>query len=171
LAISAAARSVAVRACEGEPVPGLAMTHKVDGARLGGHLLVMEGVIPPGVLVHPHTHTREDECSYVAEGELVFLVGGEVVQVSAGDMVPKPRGVMHAFWNASERPARVIEMHAPATFDRYYDELGAMFGQHPPGSDGFTAAFDELACRYGLITHWDDMPDLVARFGLGQVPR
>ena len=86
-------------------------------------------------------------------------------------MVPKPRGVMHAFWNASERPARVIEMHAPATFDRYYDELGAMFGQHPPGSDGFTAAFDELACRYGLITHWDDMPDLVARFGLGQVPR
>ena len=60
---------------------------------------------------------------------------------------------------------------APATFDRYYDELGAMFGQHPPGSDGFTAAFDELACRYGLITHWDDMPDLVARFGLGQVPR
>ncbi len=30
-----------------------------------------------------------------------------------------------AFWNARGEPARIIEIHVPATFARFYDELGA----------------------------------------------
>jgi len=162
---------LAVRQGDGELIPALSMVHKVDGHRLGGRLLVMEGVIAPGMLVHPHTHTREDECTYLLEGELTFLIGGEVLQVAEGSYVPKPRGVRHAFWNHGDRPARVIEMHTPATFDRYYDELGEVFAQHPPGSPSFAAQFDKVAERYGVIMHWDDLPELGERLAAARPAR
>jgi quercetin dioxygenase-like cupin family protein len=157
--------STAIGPGEGAPVVSLGMTHKVDGARLGGRLLVMEGVIAPGVLVHPHTHTREDECSFVLEGELRYFVGDAVTTAGPGCYVPKPRGVRHAFWNSSSRPARVLEMHTPATFDAYYDELGALFRGHAGQPERLRSAFDELAARYGVTIHWDDIPMLVERYG------
>jgi uncharacterized cupin superfamily protein len=122
--------------------------------------------VPPGVLVHPHTHSREDECSYVMDGEITYLIGDTTLQVPAGGYVPKPRGVRHAFWNASDRPARVMEIHTPSTFDIYYDELGRLFASHEPGSEDFVTAFDHLADRYGLTIHWNQMPEMYARSGL-----
>jgi quercetin dioxygenase-like cupin family protein len=150
---------------DGVAVPALGMIRKVDGERLAGRLLVMEGVIPPGTLVHPHTHTREDECSFVLDGDLQYLVGDAVRAAGPGSYVPKPRGVRHAFWNSTSRPARVIEMHTPATFDTYYDELGALFQAHANPTDDLRSAFDQLASRYGLTVHWDDIPMLVDRYG------
>jgi quercetin dioxygenase-like cupin family protein len=154
-----------IRPGEGADIPALGMIHKVDGERLTGHLLVMEGVIPPGTLIHPHTHTREDECSFVLDGELQYLVGDAVCTVGPGSYVPKPRGVRHAFWNATAYPARVMEMHTPATFDLYYDELGALFQSHAHSLDDLMSAFDQLAARYGVTVHWDDVPMLVERYG------
>src|SRR4051812_7868491 len=113
---------VVIRPQDGVPLPPLGMVHKVGGELLAGRLLVMEGVIPPGTLIHPHTHTREDECSFILDGELQYLVGDAVYTAGRGSYVPKPRGVRHAFWNWTEQPARVMEMHTPATFDTYYDE-------------------------------------------------
>jgi len=150
---------------DGAAVPALGMIHKVDGMRLGGNLLVIEGVIPPGTLIHPHTHTREDECSLILDGELRYLVGDAVCTVGPGSYVPKPRGVRHAFWNATPEPARVMEMHTPATFDNYYDELGALLQSHADSPDDLMSAFDQLAARYGLTIHWDDVPMLVERYG------
>jgi quercetin dioxygenase-like cupin family protein len=150
---------------DGTAVPALGMVHKIDGMRLGGNLLVMEGVIPPGTLIHPHTHTREDECSFVLDGELQYLVGDEVCTVGPGSYVPKPRGVRHAFWNATAKPARVMEMHTPATFDLYYDELGALIQSHAHSLDALMSAFDQLAARYGVTVHRDDVPMLVERYG------
>ena len=40
---------------------------------------IEEWMLPPGEMIPPHTHDREDECSYVLEGELRCYVGGEVV--------------------------------------------------------------------------------------------
>jgi uncharacterized cupin superfamily protein len=156
---------VVVRPGDGAAIPALGMIHKVGGERLAGHLLLMEGVIPPGTLVHPHTHTREDECSFVLDGELRYLVGDVVSTVGPGSYVPKPRGVRHAFWNSTTQPARLIEMHTPATLDSYYDELAALFASHANHPDDFHHAFDELASRYGLVVHWNDVPMLVERYG------
>lgn len=40
-------------------------------------------------------------------------------------MNARRRGIPHAFWNSGGEPARVMEIHVPATFGRFYDELGA----------------------------------------------
>src|ERR1700712_939810 len=88
------------------------MTHKVDAGDLpSGGLAIIEGVLGRGELIPPHTHTREDELSYILEGELTFEIGDEVVRAGAGSYVLKPRGVCHTFWTSAEVPARVLEIH------------------------------------------------------------
>jgi uncharacterized cupin superfamily protein len=160
-------RPRAVRAAEGAPVAALGMTHKIGCTDLGGRLLILEGVVPPGAIAHPHTHSREDECSFVIDGEVTYLIGDTTLHVGTGGYVAKPRGLRHAFWNASDKPARIMEIHTPATFDSYYDELGAVFESTQPDSEDFVTAFDGLANRYGLVVHWDQMPQMHARSGLG----
>src|SRR5664279_5314551 len=102
-----------VRPGEGRGVPALGMQYKVGAATGSPNLLVMEGVVPPGVLVTPHTHTREDECSYVLAGSLTYLVGDDVLEATAGCYVPKPREVRHAFWNASGAPVSYTHLTLP----------------------------------------------------------
>jgi quercetin dioxygenase-like cupin family protein len=151
----------------GRPVPALGMWHKVGRAQLGSGLVIMEGVITPGQLVLPHTHTREDECAYVLSGVLTYQLGDEVRPAAAGTYVVKPRGIPHAFWNATSEPARVLELHLPATFERFYDELAEIFAVHLPGSAQWRQDFDRLNARYGIIQHWDRAAELAERYDVG----
>jgi quercetin dioxygenase-like cupin family protein len=150
----------------GARVHGMDMIHKVDGHRLGGRLLVMEGQIPPGALVPPHTHTREDECSYVISGRVMVQVGEDVVTADAGSYVIKPRGVSHAFWNPGSEPARVMELHVPATFADYYDGAGAIFADSTLTEHERREALEAHHTRYGVTFHWDRVADLVDRHGV-----
>jgi len=56
-----------------------------------------------------HRHSREDEYSYVLEGRVGALLGEEVVIGEPGDLIFKPRGQWHSFWNAGYEPARILE--------------------------------------------------------------
>ena len=51
-----------------------------------------------------------------------MLSGDEVLEATPGELVFKPRGVPHAFWNATDEPARFLEIIAPAGFERYTAE-------------------------------------------------
>ena len=157
---------IIIRPDEGARVHGLDMAHKVDARRLGGRLLVMESQGAPGVLVPPHTHTREDECSYVISGRLVFRADEEIVTADAGSYVIKPRGVSHAFWNAGSEPARVMELHVPATFASYYDEVGAIFTDSAMTEHERREALEAHHARYGVTFHWDRVADLAHRYGV-----
>lgn len=65
-----------------------------------------------------HVHKDEDDSFYILEGEITFGVGGEEVVASAGTFVLVPPGVEHTFANRSSEPARILNIHAPAGFDR-----------------------------------------------------
>ena len=78
----------------------LAVFFKVVSAQVGGACELHEQPIPPGTLVAPHTHDRQDQVSYVLEGTLGFRVGFADVEVPAGGAIFRPRGVPHAVWNA-----------------------------------------------------------------------
>ena len=66
----------------------------------------------------PHAHADEDDSFYLLEGELVFEVDGEEIAAPAGTFVLVPPGVRHTFRNDGDRPARFVNVHAPAGFDR-----------------------------------------------------
>ena len=66
-----------------------------------------------------HVHRDEDDIFYVLDGELTFDVGdGEEVRAPAGTLVLVPPGVRHTFANRTPDPVRLLNIHAPAGFDR-----------------------------------------------------
>lgn len=106
---------------------GLGVVFKLFGADTGGSFALVEHPIEPGALgAPPHLHHQEDEYSYILEGEVTVLVGERVIQAMPGTLIAKPRGVVHTFWNAGSLPARVLEIIAPAGFEQYFAEIGAL---------------------------------------------
>jgi hypothetical protein len=128
----------------------------------------VEHPVPPGALAPPHTHTREDEFSYVLEGEIGARIGDEVVQATPGCYVLKPRGIPHAFWNTGPQPARIIEIISPPGFDMYFAEMsGLLEHSGPPDPE----AIARLAENYGLTYHMEWVPELVEKYGLNFLQR
>jgi quercetin dioxygenase-like cupin family protein len=84
-----------------------------------------------------------DEYTYVIEGEVGFEVGGEEFTARPGTLVLKPRGVPHVFWNATDRPAKVLEIIAPAGFEKFFEEMLALRrnGQ-PPSPEEMQAVWE-----------------------------
>lgn len=135
----------------------------IDGSDSGGGFSLVEHPIPPRTLGAPlHRHSREDEYSYVLEGRVGALLGDEVVIGEVGDLIFKPRGQWHSFWNAGDEPARILEIISPAGFEHYFEELVDMGGPagFPPD------ALVTLREKYGLEMDLSSVPGLIERFGL-----
>jgi mannose-6-phosphate isomerase-like protein (cupin superfamily) len=65
-----------------------------------------------------HVHTDEDDSFYILDGELTFILDEGEVAAPAGTFVLVPPGVRHTFRNPRDTPTRVLNIHAPAGFDR-----------------------------------------------------
>ena len=153
---------------EGETVwlRKLGIRFMIGGEQTQGNFALVEHPIEPRALAAPlHTHQREVEYSYVLQGEIGFQIGEEVRLARPGDLVFKPRGVPHAFWNAGEVPARGLEIISPAGFERYFAELAPLF---PPANQGplDEEAIGAVRDKYGLEMDMGSVPVLVERHGL-----
>ena len=134
----------------------------IGGAESGGGFSLVEHPMPPRALAAPlHRHSREDEYSFVLEGRGGALLGEEVVYGGPGDLIFKPRGQWHTFWNAGDDPARLLEIISPAGFERYFEEVIMLVGGPPP-----PGALADIAARFGLEVDLDSIPQLAERFGL-----
>jgi mannose-6-phosphate isomerase-like protein (cupin superfamily) len=135
----------------------------IDGVETDEGFSLVEHPMSPRALAAPlHRHLREDEYSYVLEGRVGALLGDEVAVAGPGDLIFKPRDQWHTFWNAGDEPARILEIIAPAGFERFFGELVDL--------GGVTAAepqvLAELCARYELEMDPDSVPGLVERFDL-----
>ena len=101
-------------------MPGVGVIFKIDGVDSGGALAVVEHPFEVGGLVPPHIHHREDEFSIVLEGEIGFRSEDTEVVLGPGGYIVKPRGEVHAMWNAGRTPARMIEIISPAGFEELF---------------------------------------------------
>jgi quercetin dioxygenase-like cupin family protein len=165
--VSPEANEVLIPPEKGVHLSVLDITHKVTAATSGGSLVIDEWGLPPGQIIPPHTHTREDECSYVLEGELTCYVGGEVVLATAGSYIVKPRGVPHAFYNAGIRAVRVMEILTPGeAFEGYFDGYEVL-ASRSTSDDEHEEARSELGKRYGITWHNDMVSAVEACFGIG----
>jgi mannose-6-phosphate isomerase-like protein (cupin superfamily) len=127
----------------------------------GGGFSLVEHPIPPRTLAAPlHHHTNEDEYSYVLEGRMGAQLRDEVVYAERGDLVFKPRGQWHTFWNAGDGPCRILEIISPGGFEHLFEEMA----ENPEAMEGEAAA--ELDARYGLEVDYDSIPRLCEEHGL-----
>jgi mannose-6-phosphate isomerase-like protein (cupin superfamily) len=74
--------------------------------------------IAPGRELEAHVHADEDDAFYILEGEMTFVFGEQRIPAPPGTFVLVPPGVEHGFRNDDARPVRMLNVHAPAGFDR-----------------------------------------------------
>ena len=72
----------------------------------------------PGRVLEEHVHDGEDDAFYIVEGEMTFTLGDEEVAAPPGTFVLVPPDVSHGFRNDGDVPVRMLNIHAPAGFDR-----------------------------------------------------
>jgi quercetin dioxygenase-like cupin family protein len=142
---------------------GLGVLFKIYGKETGDALAVVEHPVDPHRLVPPHTHSDVDEYSYVLEGEIGARIGDRIISASPGTYVLKPRGIMHTFWNATDRPARILEILAPAKFERFFEEMGALMKSPGPDTPQRLAA---LAAAHKATLSMDWVAELKSTYGL-----
>jgi hypothetical protein len=120
----------------------------IDGVETDDRFSLVEHPMSARALAAPlHRHTNEDEYSFEA---------------GPGELVHKPRGQWHTFWNAGDEPCRILEIISPAGFERFFAELVDLGGvaQAKPEELGV------LCQRYALEMNPASLPDLIERFGV-----
>jgi quercetin dioxygenase-like cupin family protein len=152
---------------DGESVDlgGLGVRFMIDSDTAGGGFSLVEHPIAPRALAAPlHRHANEDEYSYVLEGRVGVQLGDDTLEAGPGELVFKPRNQWHAFWNAGDEPARLLEIISPGGFEKYFEEIAPLL---PPVRDEPDfAALAEVQARYGLEMDPDSIGPLVEKHGL-----
>jgi quercetin dioxygenase-like cupin family protein len=144
---------------------GLGARVLLDGQATGGRFPVVEHPLKPRALGSPvHTHTEEDEYSFVLEGRIGVQIGDVETVASAGTLILKPRGLPHAFWNPDDAPARVLELISPAGFEAYFAAMAELFSSGV--ADPTRGA--SIRQRFGLQLDLGSMARLVERHQLAQ---
>jgi mannose-6-phosphate isomerase-like protein (cupin superfamily) len=131
----------------------------------GGPYLLAKQVLPPGALIAPHRHARQDQVNIVIDGSLGFLEGDREFAAPPGSTVVRRAGVTHALWNPGTAAATMIEITSPgAEMEQFFlgfDALTAAAGGQPDA-----AAAAELAARFGITYDLGQIPRLEIEYGV-----
>lgn len=131
-----------------EHILGVKHIYKATAEETGGNLICLEITVPAGHGIPMHTHSREDESFYVAEGTV--LIQGDDVEnnqpMKPGAFFYGPRGRRHSFHNPGPGPAKLIVFAVPGTnLEAMFGELAVLTTQGPtPEKVG------ELCSRFGI---------------------
>ncbi|WP_369132954.1 cupin domain-containing protein [Modestobacter sp. I12A-02662] len=142
---------------------GLGVAFKLWGEDTDGSIAVVEHPFAVGTYVSAHLHTREDEYSIVLEGEIGFRSGDREVVLGPGGYITKPRGELHAMWNAGQVPARMIEIISPAGFEGFFRDVADLAEAGTTDESAFLAVADAYGLQFGE-PDWE--ADVVRRYGL-----
>ena len=153
-----------LRANEGEVLGALEAVRDrfmIDGAAVEGRFSLLQHLFPPRALAAPmHIHTREDEWSFVLEGRIGAMLGDEEVVGEEGDLIWKPRGQWHTFWNAGDTTARMLELISPAGLEDLFRQLDLLTDWPDP------ATLVEMAAAYGCEVDLDATAPVMQRHNL-----
>ena len=113
----------------------------------GGAFTLFAAVTPPGGGPPPHYHLNEDECFYVLEGREEFFKDGSWTEVPVGTAVYIPKGAVHTFRNAGDKPLRQLVRTSPSGFEKFFAASAEEFAK-PEGPDMQRAI--AVAAEYGI---------------------
>lgn len=133
----------------------------VDGADTDGRFALVEHSAAAGTLIAPmHRHHREDEFTYVLTGRIGAVLEGHEVVAGPGDLLFKPRGQWHTFWNAGDEPASCLELISPAGLEDLFRAINALTSEPDP------AELQAMAARYECELDLSATEAVLQRHGL-----
>jgi mannose-6-phosphate isomerase-like protein (cupin superfamily) len=135
----------------------------LESLTTAGSLCIFEQRVGPYLLGVPHTHTHEDQVVYVIEGEIGHRIGDEDLVAAAGSVVFKPRGVSHAVFNRTAKPARMLEISVPGRIMEYFDAVDALVRSAEGPSQ---PVVNQLAQQYGLSFEYDLISEIEKQHGV-----
>lgn len=154
-----------VRSDEGQRgrLGGISIRSMVPGVDSGGRFALIEHPLEPHALAAPlHRHSREDEFSYVIRGRIGVQLGQQTILAGPGDVVFKPRGQWHTFWNSGDESASLLEIISPGGFEGYFEDVIALFRIEEPAPEKLVP----IAQRYGLELDFRSIGELCTKHGL-----
>jgi len=126
----------------------MSIRYLIDGKATGG-MGVFELSVPPGSNVPPpHSHTANEECIYVLEGVLRYVVDDVARDLRPGDWRFTPRGSVHQFSNPHSALARALIVLTPDIGAQYFRDVGAVVNHGGPPDRAKLLA---VMSRYGLV--------------------
>ena len=145
-------------------LPGLGNRFLIRPEDTDGRFALIEHTIPPKGLAAPtHTHEREDEYSFVLSGRMGAEIGGEAITAGPGELVVKPRGIPHSFWNPGDKEARLLELISPGGFANYFREVAPLLStEGPPDFE----RIGQVQASYSLTIDIESIGPLTERYGL-----
>ncbi len=130
----------------------------IEGMDSDGRFSLLEHLMPPRALAAPlHRHSREDEFTFVLDGRVGAHFDGEELFGNPGDLIFKPRGEWHTFWNAGDVPARVLEIISPGGFEQAFREMHAL------GHALDETAITRIAAGYGCDVDFERSAPIIER--------
>jgi quercetin dioxygenase-like cupin family protein len=104
-----------------------AVSSPADGAE---RIMTVEATFLPGKSHAFHRHPNQEEVIYVLDGEVEQWVEDERCLLHTGDAVVIPAGVVHASYNVSDRPVRILAVLSPCVGEAGY-EVEELADQEP----------------------------------------
>lgn len=142
-------------------LPGVQIRLLMHGGDTGGRFSLVQHLIAPRVLGAPvHRRAREDSYTYVLSGNIGTLSNGELLNAAAGEWIQQQRGRWNALWNSGAEPASVLEIIAPAGFEKFFGDCA---GIADPINEG---VMSDMAVAYGAEFDWSATADVVRRNAL-----
>jgi mannose-6-phosphate isomerase-like protein (cupin superfamily) len=160
--VPGAARVLGARAGKVAPSIGsVSNRFMIDGGEAGGRFALVQHLFEPSALAAPmHRHHDEDEYTYVLSGRIGAVLGGEEVVGGPGDLIFKPRGQWHTFWNAGNEPAAVLEIISPSGLEELFRSFEGF--TTPPEPQTLAA----MAAKYHCDLDFESTFPLVERHSL-----
>jgi len=152
--------------------PGLGVKIKLKHTHTADQFSSIEVNLTPKTMgPAPYLQHALDEIMYVLEGEASVLVGDEVTVIKTGGWYLRPHGIVHTFWNASDKPLRFIDMFPNTNFEEFFPELSATIGGLmskgvSPTSAEFLHAMQALDVKWGMTAYYDQRQPIVEKYGL-----
>jgi quercetin dioxygenase-like cupin family protein len=126
----------------------LEIRYLIDGSAHEG-MGLFELTVPPGSNVPPpHSHTHNEECIYVLEGQLRYSVDEVTRDLRPGEWMRTPRGSVHGFNNPHEEKARALIALSPDIGVQYFRDVAIVLNAGGPSARTELLA---VMARYGLV--------------------
>jgi len=133
----------------------------IDSQETSGRFAVVQHLFEPKALAGPmHRHHDEDEYTFVLTGRIGAVLGDDEVFGGPGDLIVKPRGQWHTFWNAGDEPAAVLEIISPAGLEELFRSFAHLTGALEP------EALVGMAGRFHCDLDFPKTMPIVERYGL-----